>query len=86
MIAVVGEIFMRDNPYASGYLVDRLEKFGAETFIAPFSEWIAYSTLRCTRDSRWRGDIKGVIKSKIQSYAQDVTSKALFKAVHGIDR
>jgi len=84
VVAIVGEIFMRDNPYASGYLVDRLEKFGAETFIAPFSEWIAYSTIRFTRDSRWRGDMKGVIKSRIQSYAQDVTSKALYKAVHGL--
>jgi len=83
VIVVVGEIFMRDNPYASGYLVDRLEKFGAETFIAPFSEWVAYSTIRFTRDSRWRGDMKGVIKSRIQSYAQDMTSKALYKAVYG---
>ena len=84
VIAVVGEIFMRDNPFASGYLVDRLEKFGAETFIAPFSEWIAYSTIRYTRDSRWKGDRKGVIKSRIQSYAQDLTARNLYKAVHGL--
>jgi predicted CoA-substrate-specific enzyme activase len=84
VIAVVGEIFMRDNPFCSGFLVDRLEKFGAETFIAPFSEWIAYSTIRYTRDSRWKGDMKGVIKSRIQSYAQDLTSKTLYKAVHGL--
>jgi predicted CoA-substrate-specific enzyme activase len=84
VIAVVGEIFMRDNPFCSGFLVDRLEKYGAETFIAPFSEWIAYSTLRYTRDSRWRGDMKGVIKSRIQSYAQDLTARALYKAVHGL--
>jgi predicted nucleotide-binding protein (sugar kinase/HSP70/actin superfamily) len=75
---------MRDNPFCSGFLVDRLEKFGAETFIAPFSEWIAYSTIRYTRDSRWKGDMKGVIKSRIQSYAQDLTSKTLYKAVHGL--
>jgi predicted nucleotide-binding protein (sugar kinase/HSP70/actin superfamily) len=84
VIAVVGEIFMRDNAFCSGFLVDRLEKFGAETFIAPFSEWIAYSTLRYTRDSKWKGDMKGVIRSRIQSYAQDVTAKALYKAVHGL--
>ncbi|MFC2081016.1 acyl-CoA dehydratase activase [Bacteroidota bacterium] len=84
VIAVVGEIFMRDNAFCSGFLIDRLEKFGAETFIAPFSEWIAYSTYRYTRDSRWKGDRKGVIKSRIQSYAQDLTSRNLYKAVHGL--
>ncbi len=84
VIAVVGEIFMRDNAYCSGHLVDRLEKFGAETFIAPFSEWIAYSTLRFTRDSRWKGDRIGVIKSRIQSYAQNLTSRKLYSAVHGL--
>jgi predicted nucleotide-binding protein (sugar kinase/HSP70/actin superfamily) len=84
VVAVVGEIFMRDNPFCSGFLVERLEKFGAETFIAPFSEWIAYSTLRYTRDSRWKGDMKGLFKSRIQSYAQDITARNLYKAVHGL--
>ena len=84
VIAVVGEIFMRDNAFCSGFLVPRLEKFGAETFIAPFSEWVAYSTIRWTRDSRWKGDYKGVIKSKIQSYAQEVSARQLYRAVHGM--
>jgi predicted CoA-substrate-specific enzyme activase len=84
VIAVVGEIFMRDNPFCSGFLVNRLEKFGAETFIAPFSEWIAYSTIRWTRDSRWKGDYKGLVKSRIQSYAQEVSSRQLYRAVEGM--
>jgi len=84
VIAVVGEIFMRDNPFCSGYLVQRLEKFGAETYIAPFSEWLSYSTYRYTRDSLWKGDYKGVIKSKIQNFSQNVSAKNLHKAVHGL--
>jgi predicted CoA-substrate-specific enzyme activase len=84
VVAVVGEIFMRDNAFCSGFLVQRLEKFGAETFIAPFSEWVAYSTIRWTRDSRWKGDYKGIVKSKIQSYAQEVSARQLYKAVHGM--
>lgn len=84
VIAVVGEIFMRDNPYCSGYLVQRLEKFGAETFIAPFSEWLSYSTYRYTRDSLWKGDFKGLIKSKIQDISQNISAKNLHKAAHGM--
>jgi predicted CoA-substrate-specific enzyme activase len=84
VIAVMGEIFMRDNPYCSGYLVQNLEKYGAETHIAPFSEWLQYSTLRYTRDSYLKNDYRGVFKSKIQSYAQGASSRKLQKAVHGV--
>ena len=84
VVAIVGEIFMRDNPFCSGYLVQRLEKFGAETYIAPFSEWLSYSTYRYTRDSLWKGDYKGVIKSKIQDFSQNISAKSLHKTVHGL--
>ncbi len=83
VIVIVGEIFMRDNPYCSGFLIDRLEKLGAETFIAPFAEWISYSTYRYTRDSRWKGNYKGILKSKIQAFSQDLSASKLHKAVHG---
>jgi predicted nucleotide-binding protein (sugar kinase/HSP70/actin superfamily) len=83
VIVVVGEIFMRDNPFCSGFLVDRLEKFGAETFISPFSEWLSYSTYRYTRDSLWKRDYKGVLKSKIQEFSQNISANKLHKAVHG---
>ncbi|MEN8204026.1 MAG: acyl-CoA dehydratase activase [Bacteroidota bacterium] len=84
VVAIVGEVFMRDNDFCSGHLISRLEKFGAETWIAPFAEWIAYSTIRYTRDSRWKGDFKGVIKSKLQEYFQEVTAKKITRQFHGL--
>jgi predicted CoA-substrate-specific enzyme activase len=84
VIAIVGEIFMRDNDFCSGHLVSRLEKFGAETWIAPFAEWLSYSTIRYTRDSKWKGDFKGVIKSKLQEYFQEQTAKKIIKPFHGL--
>ena len=84
VIAVVGEIFMRDNDFCSAHLVRRLEKFGAETWIAPFAEWLSYSTIRYTRDSRWKGDFKGVIKSKLQEYFQDSIARKITKPFHGL--
>lgn len=84
VIAVVGEIFMRDNDFCSAHLVQRLEKFGAETWIAPFAEWLSYSTIRYTRDSKWKGDFKGVIKSKLQGYFQEVHAKKVIKPFHGL--
>jgi len=84
VIPVVGEIFMRDNPFCSGHLVQKLEQYGAETVIAPFSEWLSYSTYRYTRDSKWKGDYKGILKSKIQHYAQNYSAKKLQQSVHGL--
>jgi predicted nucleotide-binding protein (sugar kinase/HSP70/actin superfamily) len=84
VIAVVGEIFMRDNHFCSAQIVHRLEKFGAETWIAPFAEWLSYSTIRYTRDSKWKGDFKGVIKSKLQEYFQDRHASKIIKPFHGL--
>ena len=82
VIAVLGEIFMRDNPYCSAFLVDRLEKFGAETWIAGLAEWLSYSTIRYTRDSRWKGDYKGLLRSKLQEYMQQRSAWQITKPVH----
>lgn len=81
IIAVVGEIFMRDNPFCSGQMVKRLEALGAETLIAPFAEWISYSTYRYTRDSKWKKNTKGFIRSKIQGVMQHHFEMNLLNAV-----
>jgi len=84
VIAVVGEIFMRDNPFCSGYLVKRLEELGGETLMAPFREWITYSTYRYWRDSKWKGDFKGLFRSKLQNIFTTIVLKPLDKAVEEV--
>jgi predicted CoA-substrate-specific enzyme activase len=81
IVAIVGEIFMRDNKFCSGDIVGRLEAVGAETLMAPFSEWFVYSTYRYTRDSKWKGDYKGIIKSKIQEFSQHTSYHKILKSV-----
>jgi len=84
IVAVVGEIFMRDNPYCSNFLVERLEKLGAETVMAPFAEWINYSTLRFIRDSRWKGDMKNLVKAKIQLFSQKAMEKKITNSIKNV--
>lgn len=81
VIAVLGEIFMRDNAGCNGNIANRLEDLGAEVLIGPFSEWITYSTHRFTRDSKWKSDTKGVIKSKIQGIGQEVIVESLLRGI-----
>lgn len=72
VVAVLGEIYMRDNAGCNGNIANRLEDLGLEVLIGPFSEWITYSTYRYTRDSKWKNDHKGVLRSMIQGVGQEV--------------
>ncbi|MCU0461174.1 MAG: acyl-CoA dehydratase activase [Bacteroidales bacterium] len=81
VVVVVGEIFMRDNAGCNGNIANRLEDLGAEVIIGPFSEWITYSTYRFTRDSRWKNDRKGVVKSTIQGIGQEVIVASLLNGI-----
>jgi len=81
VVAIIGEIFMRDNAGCNGNIANRLEDLGVEVVIGPFSEWIYYSTHRFTRDSRWKNDTRGIIKSKIQGLGQDVIASSLLKGI-----
>lgn len=84
VVAIIGEIFMRDNAACNGNLANRLEDLGVEVVIGPFSEWIYYSTYRFTRDSKWKNDRKGIIKSKIQAFGQDLIAYSLLKGIKGL--
>jgi predicted CoA-substrate-specific enzyme activase len=84
VVAIVGEIFMRDNRFCNGNLVSRLEALGAETLMSPFSEWLVYSTYRYTRDSIWKGDHKGLLKSKVQEFSQHVSYNKLFHVMEEV--
>jgi predicted CoA-substrate-specific enzyme activase len=81
VVAIIGEIFMRDNASCNGDIANRLEDLGVEVLIGPFSEWIYYSTYRFTRDSLWKNDRKGVIKSKIQGIGQDFIAYSLLRGI-----
>ncbi len=81
VVGIIGEIFMRDNAGCNGNISNRLEELGLEVLVGPFSEWIVYSTHRFTRDSKWKNDKKGIIKSKIQGIGQEVISRMLTRGI-----
>jgi len=82
VVAVLGEVYMRDNAGCNGNISNRLEALGVEVLIGPFSEWITYSTHRYTRDSKWKNDTRGYIKSKIQGVGQEVIVDYLLRGIH----
>jgi predicted nucleotide-binding protein (sugar kinase/HSP70/actin superfamily) len=81
VIAVVGEIFMRDNPFCSGGIIERLEDLGAETIVAPLREWIAFTTHRYRMVSGWKKDFPALLRAAITDKFQSVLARRLDNAV-----
>ena len=42
-VLVVGEIYVRCEPFANDFIIDKLEKRGIRCRFAPFNEWIEYT-------------------------------------------
>ena len=83
LVAIIGEIFMRDNAGCNGNIANRLEDLGVEVVIGPFSEWIVYSTYRFKRDSKWKNNKSALMKAYIQEIGQDLIAASLLR---GIDK
>jgi predicted nucleotide-binding protein (sugar kinase/HSP70/actin superfamily) len=48
-VTIVGEIYVRLDPFANDHLVERLEERGLRVRMAPFVEWLEYSNLSSER-------------------------------------
>ncbi len=80
VISVIGEIFMRDNPFCNGFVVRKLEELGMETLMGPVRDWISYSTYRFTRDSRRKGKPLEYARSRLQAFLQQAVEERLVRA------
>jgi predicted nucleotide-binding protein (sugar kinase/HSP70/actin superfamily) len=43
LVGIVGEIYVRCNPFSNDEVIRAIERFGGEAWLAPISEWILYS-------------------------------------------
>lgn len=55
-VMVVGEIYVRCDPFANDFVIDKLERRGIRVRFAPFSEWLEYSD----HIARARGEKSGL--------------------------
>jgi len=66
LVGIVGEIYVRCNPYCNNNLVRAIEGFGGEAWLAPISEWILYTSwmeryfARLHRTGFWNRTIVGL--------------------------
>ncbi len=70
VVAIVGEIYLRNNRFSNNHLITKLESMGAEVKLATFSEWINYTSMAYKLDSIYKRDIRKIIKAFLQEYVQ----------------
>jgi predicted nucleotide-binding protein (sugar kinase/HSP70/actin superfamily) len=70
VVGVVGEIYIRSNPFANEQVIRRLEKLGAAVWMPPISEWLLYincvSKRHALRDGRWGNYLRTALKEWFQ--------------------
>ncbi|HUT51929.1 MAG TPA: acyl-CoA dehydratase activase [bacterium] len=82
LVGIVGEIYVRCNAFTNDRVIESVERFGGEAWLAPLSEWFLYTTFL----QKWRAkeDLRGIVyrgqslvKNKyIQSVEHDLYKKA----------
>ena len=67
VVGVVGEIFVRCNPFSNQFVVDAIEAQGGEAWLAPFHEWILYACWEHERRAKMGMDILGRARSYLKN-------------------
>jgi predicted nucleotide-binding protein (sugar kinase/HSP70/actin superfamily) len=80
VVGVVGEIYLRNNRYSNNHLISNLEKLGMEVWLAPFAEWLLYTSTTYKRDSLIERNIKGILQSTSQLVIQKWHEKHILNA------
>lgn len=80
VIGLVGEIYVRLDPFANDYVVERLEEAGARVRLAPFGEWIEYTTWTAKKRVRDRRPVAGddPVAIHVTAALQDQVADALW--------
>jgi predicted CoA-substrate-specific enzyme activase len=76
-IGIVGEIYVRNHPFANLNIIRRLEELGAACDLAPLAEWVYYTNFTRSKMARRRGQIKNLFSNTIQNFFQHRIERAL---------
>ncbi|MGD0552601.1 MAG: acyl-CoA dehydratase activase [Sedimentisphaerales bacterium] len=76
-IGIVGEIYVRNHPFANLNIIRRLEELGAACDLAPLAEWIYYTNFTRHKMAYRRGQWKNLLNNAVQDFFQHRIERAL---------
>ena len=83
LIGIVGEIFVRLNRFANEDVIRKIEQFGGEAWIAPFTEWILYVNTISKKRSLRKKSFSNLLKVFLTDYYQKKDEHHLEKIFKG---
>lgn len=85
-IGIVGEIFVRSNPFANDFVVRKLEALGVQCSLPPLEEWLDYIDHQRKRRNRLHleGGWRDWAKQKLTEVVQERTAEPLRRQFDGI--
>jgi predicted nucleotide-binding protein (sugar kinase/HSP70/actin superfamily) len=70
LIGIVGEIYVRSNPFANENVIEKVEQFGGEAWLAPITEWIHYVNAMGRRRTLKRNHFSNLLRIALTEYYQ----------------
>ncbi|MFQ5842553.1 MAG: acyl-CoA dehydratase activase-related protein, partial [Thermodesulfobacteriota bacterium] len=83
LIGIIGEIYVRSNPFANEDVIRKIEQFGGEAWLSPVSEWILYINAMAKRHSLRRKSFSNLLKLFLTDYYQKKDEHRLTKIFRG---
>lgn len=77
-VALVGEIYMRFDPFSNGFLIEKLEARGLRVKLAPFQEWVEYvDVINMQEERKGRLPRRGVLASRVPAFLRLMIQRRL---------
>lgn len=66
-VVVVGEIYVRCDPFANDFIIDKLEQRGLRVRFAPFTEWLEYADHQAHQSGQkgWAAQLTTMVQRRI---------------------
>jgi predicted nucleotide-binding protein (sugar kinase/HSP70/actin superfamily) len=78
-IGIVGEIYVRNHPFANLNIISRLESLGAACDLASLAEWIYYTNFTRSKMAQRRGQWKNLLNNAVHNFFQHKIERELAK-------
>jgi predicted nucleotide-binding protein (sugar kinase/HSP70/actin superfamily) len=77
---VVGEIYVRSDPFANDFVIEKLESRGIRAQLAPFNEWLEYAEW-CGREEGRNRSLGALLTRMVLYRCQELTYNALARGL-----
>ncbi len=83
LIGVIGEVFVRCNPFTNNFIARKIEELGGEACLPPFEEWVNYIGWSRVEDGRIERNYKTLLSEAIVNWFQKREKNRVLRPFEG---